>query len=210
MAIIYRGERQGDRAAHSGAATVSASSRRRIISRARDTPGESAVDSICEAGFDRGMRGWLVMVLFAGALAGCGGGAAAAKDAARDSSAASETAPGETSEAGVAEIGATDGTMDVANDADDARSDATPGDGEPSGDVARDGDAALDATSDAACVAGCAPEKHANFCQTGEVQWLCGGPALAGGDRVFSGACRMAPTDAIRYCCPPSFLAMCQ
>jgi hypothetical protein len=109
----------------------------------------------------------------------------------------------EANEAGAPEAGAPDVVIDAMNDASDATADELPGDG------GTDGAAVVDAASDAACVAKCAREKTGQFCNAGEVQWVCNGPGI-GDTRTFQGPCRAAPTDAIRFCCPPSFLAMCQ
>ena len=69
-------------------------------------------------------------------------------------------------------------------------------------------DASSDASSDASCNVGCAPSSQGSFCQAGEVQWACqNGPWDF---KLFEANCRDAGTNLQRYCCPPTFLSMCQ
>jgi hypothetical protein len=62
--------------------------------------------------------------------------------------------------------------------------------------------------TDASCEVGCTVTRFGSFCQAGEVQWVC----QSGGydAHLFNTACRDPGTNLQRYCCPPSFLAMCQ
>ena len=160
--------------------------------------------------FDRDMRAWLA-VLLAGVALGCGGGGRTAHDSAADRE-----------EAGGAVAGGMDATGEAGAGGEDATAEHEPTDApaEPRGDLAdavtigdvasdgpsRDGEAA-DTSPDAACAAGCAPENNNAFCQQGEAQWLCHGSGA--GEQVLVAGCRMAFTDAIRFCCPPSFVPRC-
>jgi hypothetical protein len=92
---------------------------------------------------------------------------------------------------------------DAAGDAPDAA--AAAGDA-----PARDGDAGdlADASApDASCTTACKRERPGVICHADEVSWVCQGSFAA--RQPFIAACRDPGTDAIRYCCPPSFLAMC-
>jgi hypothetical protein len=111
-------------------------------------------------------------------------------DAANDGAASSADAPRESASA--------------ADSAPDATPDAAP-DAAP--DLGRD--SASDSSRDGPCDVGCKPTTQgAANCHAGEVQWICQG---SGRDvMLFETNCRAAPTDSIRYCCPPPFLGMCQ
>jgi hypothetical protein len=81
----------------------------------------------------------------------------------------------------------------------------------PHGWICPDGGAdaadARDALSDVSCNVGCSASKVAGFCNAGEVEWTC---QTFGSLALFNASCRDAGTNAVRYCCSPSFLAMCQ
>jgi hypothetical protein len=156
------------------------------------------------------MRAWLAVVV-ASALAGCGGGAAkpAADAGLRDSG--METAPSEAggeaaaTESGVeasAGAGGAGGAMDAGSDQVQALTDA--GDAKTSGDLA--GDGATDATT--ACIQAC-PHSPGNYCMAGEVERVCSGSVAFADLQALEMKCRGLATDAIRFCCPSTFLAMC-
>jgi hypothetical protein len=68
-------------------------------------------------------------------------------------------------------------------------------------------DRSPDAASEASCDVGCSTKNTGDFCGAGEVTWLCTNSF----DRVlFNANCHDAATNAIRYCCPPAFLAACR
>jgi hypothetical protein len=77
----------------------------------------------------------------------------------------------------------------------------------PSGWLCSDG--GTDARTDAGvCDFGCYPTSQTVFCGTGKVTWLCSGPA-PDVSVLVNGGCTDAGTDAIRYCCAPTFLSQC-
>jgi hypothetical protein len=68
-------------------------------------------------------------------------------------------------------------------------------------------DASSDASSDASCAAGCTSTTTGVFCNAGETQWTCTSGKF--NPTSFNAYCRDAGTNAIRYCCPPSFMPLC-
>ena len=66
-----------------------------------------------------------------------------------------------------------------------------------------------DASTDAACAAGCTSTTTTTggFCNAGETQWRCQSGQY--NPTSFNATCRGAPTDAIIYCCPASFVPRC-
>ena len=70
-------------------------------------------------------------------------------------------------------------------------------------------DAGADATSDGGmCGFGCFPNPTNQVCGTGKVAWECFG-ASPNISVLLNGGCTDAGTDAIRYCCAPTFLSQC-
>jgi hypothetical protein len=68
-------------------------------------------------------------------------------------------------------------------------------------------DARDDARVDSACAAGCSSTTTGTFCNAGEVQWTCTSGNF--NPTSFNAYCRDAGTNAIRYCCPASFVPLC-
>jgi hypothetical protein len=75
------------------------------------------------------------------------------------------------------------------------------------GPVANPGSTTPDASADAACAAGCTASGTGGFCNATETQWRCQSGQY--NPTSFNASCRGAPTDAIIYCCPASFVPVC-
>lgn len=57
------------------------------------------------------------------------------------------------------------------------------------------------------CDSGCTTESFSNFCQQGEITWVCSNNYDSA---LMRASCRDAATNAIRYCCSPAFMTRCQ
>jgi hypothetical protein len=95
-------------------------------------------------------------------------------------------------------------------------SDATTATSDSSGDATTgnetEGGDASPATSDAgggdsACAAGCTSTTTGTFCNAGETQWTCQPGKF--NPTSFNAYCRDAATNAVRYCCPATFVTLC-
>jgi len=70
-------------------------------------------------------------------------------------------------------------------------------------------DGGSDAVADAGvCDFGCYPNPSGTFCGTGKVVWECWGQS-PNVSVLVNGGCTDALTDAVRYCCPSTFLSQC-
>jgi hypothetical protein len=147
----------------------------------------------------------IVLVSALLALLGCGSSGTAPHDSAPGDSASSE--------------GPLDALTSDATDAESARdaidasdADREAGGGDASVEHGQSSEAGLDvpdaAGADSACAAGCKSKTTGGtFCNAGETEWTCQSGNF--NPTSFNAYCRDAGTNAIRYCCPASFVPLC-